>query len=157
MGKSRSAAATASLRECAPCGEADHRLADCEALHARTDVRDDAGELASECQWQQRLELLLVLNDQRVGVVDARGLDLDDNLSRAGCGRRAFLDREFGGRPEAVATLGPQAAIASNPRWASAMARAPTSAASSATALPRAARAEMPSKITAQRISAKAQ
>ena len=65
--------------------------ADLQVRHAVADRLDHAGVLGARHEGQRRLDLVLVLHDQQVGEVEARGLDLDQHLAGLGLGRRQLL------------------------------------------------------------------
>ena len=50
---------------------------------------NDAGDLAARRERPARLELIQVLDDERVGIVDAAGLHVDDDMARAALPDRA--------------------------------------------------------------------
>ena len=51
--------------------------------HAFADGLDNAGDLAAGREWPLRLELIAVLDDQRVGIIDAASGDGDQDLALA--------------------------------------------------------------------------
>jgi hypothetical protein len=61
---------------------------------------DDAGHVAARDEGRLRLELVLVLDHQRIGERDRRGAHIDHDLLRAGLRIRDLDDLERLGRPE---------------------------------------------------------
>jgi len=64
-------------------GHRDHPVAHFPAGDALADALDNAGDLAARREGARRLELVLVLDDQEVGIVDRAGLHRDDHLPLA--------------------------------------------------------------------------
>jgi hypothetical protein len=58
-----------------------------------------ASELAARRKRQRRLELIFVLDDENIREVDARRLDVDDDLVGTRCRRGQFFDDERFRRP----------------------------------------------------------
>jgi hypothetical protein len=75
-------------------GERHDAIAGIEAGHARTDRLDDARQLAAGREWQRRLELVLVLDDQDVGEVEARGFHRHYNVAVTRLGARQVAQLE---------------------------------------------------------------
>jgi hypothetical protein len=91
------------LGEGAVSGERHHLVARLEAVRARADLLHHAGELAAGRKRQRRLELVLVLDDEHVGKIDARRLHRHHDLARPGARRGDLLDHERIGRAELFA------------------------------------------------------
>jgi len=79
------------IREATGACEARNALPGLEVRHAFANRRDDPRVFRTRNERRRRLELVLVLDDQDVGEVQARGLDLDEHFTRLGLRRRQFL------------------------------------------------------------------
>jgi hypothetical protein len=77
--------------EAAMAGHGDHLVADLVAIDALADGDHLAGALAAGYKGHLRLELVLALDDQHVGEVQARGPDADDDLALLGLRRRPVV------------------------------------------------------------------
>ena len=84
-------------------GRADDAVAGLELRHARADGLDHAGHLPARRERPRRLELVLVLDDEHVGIVDAAGLDGEQNLARARLRVGQILQRKRLGTADAPA------------------------------------------------------
>ena len=94
------------LGERAVGGEGDHAVARLASLHAFADFLHHAGHLAARGEGQRRLELVLVLDDQHVGEIQARRLHADDDFARRRPGRGQVLDDQRFRRAELLAEHG---------------------------------------------------
>ena len=77
--------------EAAGAAEGGDVIADLQVPDAFADRLDDAGVLGARDEGQWRLHLVLVLHDQDVGEVQARGLDRDAHFAGLRLGRGQFL------------------------------------------------------------------
>jgi hypothetical protein len=94
------------LGEAAGADQRDHRVARHEAVHAVADALHHAGDLVPGGERQRGLQLVLVLDDEQVGKVNARGAPRDEHLSARRNGRRDVLDDERLGRSPGLAQNG---------------------------------------------------
>jgi hypothetical protein len=78
------------LCHCAPAGKGDDLVARLDALDRGANRLDHAGALAARRKRQRGLELIQVLDDQRVGEVDRCRMHLDQCLMVRGNGFRQF-------------------------------------------------------------------
>jgi len=72
----------------------DHAVADLPTGHAFAQRGNSAADLATRAEGPGRLELVQVLDDQRIGIVDRTGRDIDQHLARAGHGGFDILDHQ---------------------------------------------------------------
>ncbi len=94
------------LGKAAPAAGADDAVADLHPGDALANLDDLAGDLAARREGQRRLELIFVFDDQHVGEIDGRRMDLEQHLALAGFGRRHLLDDEAFGRAVFLAQNG---------------------------------------------------
>jgi len=81
-------------REAAHSAECRHRITDLELRHAVADGIDDARVFGARNERERRLDLVLVLNDQQIREIQARGSNRHPHLAGLRLGRRQFLPRE---------------------------------------------------------------
>ncbi len=75
----------------AGAAQAGHALAHLQVLHAFAHRAHHTGVLGTRHKRQRGLHLVLVLHDQQIRKVQARGLDLDQHLTGLGLGRGQFF------------------------------------------------------------------
>jgi hypothetical protein len=93
-------------RQSAPVCKGYYLVANGPALHVRSKANDRAGDLAAGGERTLGLELVLVPDDERVGIIDAACLDSDDRLPGRRGGWRDVSEDERLRRTEFLAKHG---------------------------------------------------